>query len=40
MVDEPEVLAGDPRITDLFAACFPTERAIVLALAPRVDEPW
>ncbi len=31
---------GDPRITDLFAACFPTERAIVLALAPRVDEPW
>ncbi|MDQ1204390.1 TetR/AcrR family transcriptional regulator [Microbacterium sp. SORGH_AS_0862] len=31
---------ADPRITDLFAACFPTEKATVLALAPRVDEPW
>ncbi len=30
----------DPRITDLFTACFPTEKATVLRLAPRVAEPW
>jgi AcrR family transcriptional regulator len=30
----------DPRVTDLFTACFPTEKATVLRLAPRVDEPW
>lgn len=37
LADAAEV---DPRITDLFGACFPTEKATVLALAPRVDEPW
>ncbi|MBZ4486938.1 TetR/AcrR family transcriptional regulator [Microbacterium sp. cx-55] len=31
---------NDPRVTDLFTACFPTEKAVVLRLAPRVDEPW
>jgi AcrR family transcriptional regulator len=30
----------DPRVTDMFTACFPTEKATVLRLAPRVDEPW
>jgi AcrR family transcriptional regulator len=30
----------DPRVTDMFSACFPTEKATVLRLAPRVDEPW
>jgi len=30
----------DPRIAELFTACFPTEKAAVLRLAPRVDEPW
>jgi AcrR family transcriptional regulator len=30
----------DPRVTDLFTACFPTEKATVLRLAPRVAEPW
>lgn len=30
----------DPRITEMFTACFPTEKATVLQLAPRVDEPW
>ncbi|WDG18810.1 TetR/AcrR family transcriptional regulator [Microbacterium sp. Clip185] len=37
VADESE---GDPRISDLFAACFPRDKATVLALAPRVDEPW
>lgn len=37
MADDEET---DPRVADLFTACFPTEKATVLRLAPRVDEPW
>lgn len=31
---------ADPRITELFDACFPTELTRVLEVSPRVDEPW
>ncbi|MDQ1129236.1 TetR/AcrR family transcriptional regulator [Microbacterium sp. SORGH_AS_0888] len=31
---------SDPRVAELFDACFPTGKATVLALAPRADEPW
>lgn len=30
----------DARITELFDTCFPNELAQVLAVSPRVDEPW
>ena len=31
---------SDPRITELFRACFPTELPHILDIAPRGDEPW
>lgn len=31
---------SDPRVADMFTACFPTEKATVLRYAPRVDEGW
>jgi len=31
---------SDPRISELFRACFPTELAHILDIAPRGDEPW
>src|SRR6478735_6622160 len=31
---------SDPRITELFRACFPTELPHILDIAPRSDEPW
>ena len=31
---------SDPRITELFRACFPTELQHILDIAPRGDEPW
>jgi len=31
---------SDPRITELFHACFPTELPHILDVAPRGDEPW
>ena len=31
---------SDPRITELFRACFPTELPHILEIAPRGDEPW
>lgn len=30
----------DPRVHELFDACFPTDKVRVLAMAPRADEPW
>jgi AcrR family transcriptional regulator len=30
----------DPRITELFRSCFPTEMPRILDIAPRSDEPW
>ncbi|KJL38839.1 HTH-type transcriptional regulator BetI [Microbacterium ginsengisoli] len=30
----------DSRVTELFDACFPADKARVLGLAPRVDEAW
>lgn len=30
----------DPRVTDLYNACFPTQLAAVLQTSPRADEPW
>ncbi|MFT4210523.1 MAG: TetR/AcrR family transcriptional regulator [Microbacterium sp.] len=30
----------DPRVDELFDACFPAEKTTVLAVAPRADEPW
>lgn len=31
---------SDPRVHELFDACFPTDKVRVLAMAPRADEPW
>ena len=31
---------SDPRITELFRACFPTELPHILDVAPRGNEPW
>lgn len=31
---------SDPRITEMFRACFPTELPHILDIAPRGDEPW
>lgn len=31
---------SDPRITELFRTCFPTELPHILEVAPRGDEPW
>jgi AcrR family transcriptional regulator len=31
---------ADPRVHELFEACFPTDKVRVLAMAPRADEPW
>lgn len=31
---------SDPRITELFRSCFPSEMARILDIAPRGDEPW
>jgi len=31
---------SDPRITELFRSCFPTELPHILDIAPRGDEPW
>ena len=31
---------SDPRITEMFRACFPTELPRILDIAPRGDEPW
>ena len=31
---------SDPRITELFRACFPTELPHILDIAPRGNEPW
>ena len=31
---------SDPRITELFRTCFPTELPHILDIAPRGDEPW
>jgi AcrR family transcriptional regulator len=30
----------DPRITELFDACFPTQLRTVLDIVPRAEEPW
>ncbi|MXS75107.1 hypothetical protein CSIV_06590 [Microbacterium sp. CSI-V] len=30
----------DPRVHELFDACFPTDKVRVLSMAPRADEPW
>ena len=30
----------DPRITELFRSCFPTELPHVLDVAPKGNEPW
>jgi AcrR family transcriptional regulator len=30
----------DPRITELFETCFPSELAQVLDVSPRADDPW
>jgi AcrR family transcriptional regulator len=31
---------SDPRVHELFDACFPTDKVRVLSMAPRADEPW
>lgn len=33
-------LDTDPRVEELFTACFPARKATVLRLAPRVDDVW
>ncbi|SIR75580.1 transcriptional regulator, TetR family [Microbacterium sp. RURRCA19A] len=30
----------DPRVHELFDACFPADKVRVLSMAPRADEPW
>ena len=30
----------DPRVHELFDACFPTDKVRVLSMAPRAAEPW